>query len=111
MTAAAMNDLICPNCGHQQEVAVDATEFTCAHCNEYVTFARCAFCQATNYVLPKWSTFKCFHCGRDSRLRAPGERLMRAGQTMENVGKTINGMVGSVILLVIIFILYQACSS
>ena len=40
---------------------------------------------------------------------APGERLMRAGQALDNAGKTMNSIVGSIILILIIVFLYKAC--
>jgi flagellin-like protein len=85
--------------------------YVCAHCRSQVLLANCAFCRRTNTVLPKWKTFVCTHCGQQTRLRAPGEGLMRAGQAMENAGKAISSLVGTLILLMIIFVVYKGCDA
>lgn len=110
MSSPQMSEEVCPSCGGHQQVAVGATQFRCAQCNSDVAFAVCAYCQVTNSVLPSWPAFKCSNCGRETMLRVPGERLMRVGQALDSAGKTMNGIVGSIILIIIIVFFFKVCS-
>lgn len=91
-----------------------AAYYQCQSCQSLVGFVNCQ-CGAQSTVLlegGRWPRqFRCFNCGQIYPIIPPGgtpaDKLVRVGKGLEEVGKAIQGIVGSVILLGLIFVAYQ----
>ncbi len=54
----------CPDCRVPQQVADEATEYTCFSCFLEHRFFRCPHCETAQTVAKRWGSFTCGKCQR-----------------------------------------------
>lgn len=107
----------CPACDARQQVQDQAAYYRCQRCGQVIHFVNCV-CGSQELVesvdeagtLPK--RFLCLNCGQQRRIiPGGGNRLQRAGESLERAGKGIQSFVGSVFLLGVIWLFYQCATA